>query len=37
MPGAEFLFGLIGAGFLVFLTKLLKALGIRAPQKEDDA
>lgn len=37
MPGAEFLFGLIGAGALVFLAKLLKVLGLRVADKEEDA
>jgi hypothetical protein len=37
MPGAEFLFGLIGAGLLALLAKLLKALGLRSAEKEEDA
>lgn len=37
VPGAEFLFGLIGAGLLALLAKLLKALGLRVADKEEDA
>lgn len=37
MPGAEFLFGLIGSGFLALLAKLLKAMGLRVAEKEEDA
>lgn len=37
MPGAEFLFGLLGAGLLALLAKLLKALGLRVAEDEDGA
>lgn len=35
--GSEFLFGLVGAGLLVLAAKLLKALGLRAAENEEDA